>query len=350
MPLLLSMTAGDPARDPRARRLAPAADAAGFELLEVGLAGVGTNGPARGRAPRELRGLVRLARLAAATLRLTARARRVLREVNPAIVHAHDLTTLPAAWLVARRGGARLVYDAHELYTGFDVDPPRLWLWAISAIEGSLARRSDAVVTVSDSIAEELRRRHRLARRPFVVLNCPPVTAGGSPAEHEGKLRVIYQAAVGPGRDLDDLAAIASLDGVEVSARVLGAGPPPEGVRRLQPVEQDELVGALEPFDVGLVIDRPVTENARLALPNKLFEYLMAGLAVVVPDAPAMASLVQTDNVGRVYGQGDLARVISELAVDRASTFELRCRARRAAVERYNAEAQRPALYAAWGL
>src|ERR1700759_3359648 len=99
MSLLLSMTAGDPARDPRARRLAPAADAAGLELLEVGLAGARTSGPARGRVPRELRGLVRLARLTTATLRLRARATRSLRELEPSIVHAHDLTTLPAAWL-----------------------------------------------------------------------------------------------------------------------------------------------------------------------------------------------------------------------------------------------------------
>ena len=261
-------------------------------------------------------------------------------------MHAHDLDTLPAAWLLARRRKARLVYDAHELYTGFDRDPPRLWLAVAGRLEGALARRAAAVVTVSDEIADELARRHRLARRPLVVLNCPP-SEEVELALHDGPLRAIYQAAVGPGRDLDDLPDVT---GVELHARVLGASSAPAHVTMHDPVEPDALIGALVPFDVGLVIDRPETENARLALPNKLFEYLMAGLAVVVPDVPAMARLVEREGVGRTYAPGRLGAVLAELAADRPAVEEMRRRARAAAVERYNAEAQRPALYEAWGL
>ena len=63
-------------------------------------------------------------------------------------------------------------------------------------------------------------------------------------------------------------------------------------------------MSALTPFDIGLVIDRPETDNARFALPNKLFEYMMAGLAVVVPNVPAMARLVETEGIGRTYEPG----------------------------------------------
>jgi glycosyltransferase involved in cell wall biosynthesis len=241
------------------------------------------------------------------------------------------------------------VYDAHELYTGFDDDPPRLWLRTISALEGALARSADSVVTVSEQIADELVRRHRLARRPLVVLNCPPVEERPF-AGHAGALRVIYQAAAGPGRHLLDLAPLADLPDIEVASRVLGGDVPPPGIEQLAPVGQEDLVAALEPFDIGLVIDRTTTDNTRLALPNKLFEYLMAGLAVVVPDAPAMAALVEREGVGKVYGPGCLDEVVRQLARDRRQTEELRHRARDAALERYNAEAQRPVLYAAWGL
>ena len=34
---------------------------------------------------------------------------------RPDVVHAHDVNTLPTAWAAARRAGARLVYDAHEI-------------------------------------------------------------------------------------------------------------------------------------------------------------------------------------------------------------------------------------------
>jgi glycosyltransferase involved in cell wall biosynthesis len=286
--------------------------------------------------------------LVGTTAKLIAKARRSV-AVEIDVVHAHDLDTLVAGWFLAQRLHARLVYDAHELYTGFDPDPPRLWLRAISFLEGVISRRAEAVVTVSPEIADELVRRHRLRRRPLVVLNCPPLEEI-TLEPHEGVLRVIYQAAAGPGRDLHDLAAAAAADGVEVSARVLGAGGLPEGVRRLEPVGPDEIVRQLVPFDVGLVIDKPTTDNARMALPNKLFEYLMAGLAVIVPNETAMALLVERDRVGRAHEPGGLRELLTELARDRPLTEELRRRAGHAAIERYNAETQRETLYAAWGL
>ena len=291
MPLLLSLTAGDPDRDPRARRAALAARAAGLEVCEVDTRRRREHAArAAGRYPRELRGLVRLAGSRGPLAQLVRRGR----HARPDIVHAHDLDTLPAGWLLARRAKARLVYDAHELYTGFDADPPRLWLAAIAALEGALARRADAVITVSEQIADELVRRHRLPRRPLVVLNCPPVdgapvrepcrrAAGDLPGGRRPRPRAPRPPPLAalPGRRRRDAASSATS-----RRRRASSGSTPCG--------QDELVAALEPFDVGLVIDRTATDNTRLALPNKLFEYLMAGLAVVVPDAPAMAALVET--------------------------------------------------------
>jgi len=292
---------------------------------------------------RHARGSARLLRSAQRSARILSSSGRVS-EGN--VIHAHDLDTLPAGWLIARRCNARLVYDAHELYTGFDRDPPRVWLWAISRLEGALARRADAVVTVSEPIAEELQRRHHLPRKPFVVLNAPPLEEIQL-EPHQGPLRAVYQAAAGPGRHLEDLPDV---PGVDVFARVLGATAAPAHVTLLDPVPPDELVRSLVPFDIGLVIDRPETENARLALPNKLFEYLMAGLAVVVPDVPAMRALVERERVGVTYAPGELGDTLTALAQDRPAVEKMRVRARAAAAERYNAEAQRPALYAAWGI
>jgi glycosyltransferase involved in cell wall biosynthesis len=165
--------------------------------------------------------------------------------------------------------------------------------------------------------------------------------------EHDGPVRAIYQAAAGPGRHLEDLPVVA---GVEVHARVLGDVTAPPHVMLHPSLAPEELVQALREFDIGLVIDRPETENARLALPNKLFEYLMAGLAVLVPRAPAMAALVEREGIGRVYEPGLLGEALAALAADRPALEAMRRRARQAAVDRYNAEAQRPVLYEAWGL
>jgi glycosyltransferase involved in cell wall biosynthesis len=63
-----------------------------------------------------------------------------------------------------------------------------------------------------------------------------------------------------------------------------------------------------------------------------------------------MAALVEREGIGRVYEPGKLREALAALAADRPALEAMRRRAREAAVEKYNAEAQRPALYAAWGL
>jgi len=267
-------------------------------------------------------------------------------------VHAHDFATLAAGRMLAR-DGARLVYDAHEIYADQEPDAPRLDRALIRLIEGPLARRADAVVTVSEPIADELRESLRLPAAPLVVLSCPPRTDVEPAPRGEGPLLALYQGAMGPGRPLEDLEVAARHGkGVRVIARVPGA-PDLEGVERAEPVEPSELVLAAAQCHVGLVINRPVTRNDELVLPNKLFEYLMAGLAVVVPRLPGLAPLVESAGIGLTYEPGrpeKLGEALTELARDHERLAEMRARARRLALERFNAESQLPSLLAAWGV
>jgi glycosyltransferase involved in cell wall biosynthesis len=385
---ILLLTAHELTRDPRARRAAAAAMALGLDVLgvcgageppvplqgvevtRVGSGGVGARlrraglGGMRPSRPlvRELRGLYRIGRLARANLGL---ARAAVRTGPVDVVHANDFDTLPAGWLVARRRRARLVYDAHELYADQEPEAPRLYRALVRAAERLLARRADAVVTVSDPIAEELHRTLRLRRIPLVVLNCPPRTEVKEAPAADGRVRAIYQGAMGPGRRLEDLlSAAASAEPVHLTIRLANADLEAlraevleqglgQRVEVVEPVEPDRLVEALAEFHVGLVINRPLTRNDELVFPNKLFEYLMAGLAVVVPRLPGMAPLVEGEGLGLTYEPGRpdaLAAALTQLAGDRGRLEGMRRRARELALERYNAEEQRHGLEAAWGL
>jgi len=124
-------------------------------------------------------------------------------------------------------------------------------------------------------------------------------------------------------------------------------------VRVADPVEPTALVEALTEFEVGLVINRPLTRNDELVFPNKLFEYLMAGLAVVVPRLEGLVPLVEGERIGLTYEPERpeaLGAALSELARDRLRLAEMRVRARALALERFNAEAQREPLARALGL
>lgn len=327
-------------------------------LRRAGLGGMRQSNP----LVRELRGLYRIGRLAAANLRLAAAARRLA----PAdVVHANDFDTLFAGRLVARRSRARLVYDAHEIYADQEPGTPLVYRALVRLLEGPLARRADAVLTVSEPIAAELRRTLRLSEEPIVVLSCPPRTEVEPAPRGDGPLRAIYQGAMGPGRPLEDLLVAAEhAEGVRITIRVTNADLDElhrrvvqrgleERLEIAEPVAPDRLVEALAGFHVGLVINRPLTRNDELVYPNKLFEYLMAGLAVVVPGLPGLAPLVEGERIGLVYEPGrpeQLGAALIDLAHDPERLGELRQRARRLALERFNAEGQREALATAWRL
>jgi glycosyltransferase involved in cell wall biosynthesis len=308
-----------------------------------------------GAVVREARGLYRLARLARMTGGLY-RTGRILGRFD--VVHANDLDTLPAAWLLARASGARLVYDAHELYTDQEPDPPRFHRAVARALEGTLARRADAVVTVSEPIAEELQRRLRLSTAPATVLNAPERLEAEPPPREDGPLRAIYQGAMGPGRPLEDL-LVAAEHAPEVRFTLRVAGADPDALREaashlrnvevVDPVAPTELVEALRGYDVGLIINRPVTRNDELVFPNKLFEYLMAGLAVAVPRLPGMTPLVEGERVGVTYEPGRpelLGEALTQL--DRPEVAEMQRRARELALDNLNAEAQAERLEGVW--
>jgi glycosyltransferase involved in cell wall biosynthesis len=233
----------------------------------------------------------------------------------------------------------------------------------VRRIERFLARRADAVITVSDPIADELVRTLGLRSRPTLVRNCAELRVVAAKDPAPGPLRVIYQASFGVARFPEDvLDAAAGTQDVEFTLRIAGLDPAAlreavaargleSCVHIAEAVQPAELVAALDDFDVGLVIDRPITLNVAYALPNKLFEYLMAGLAVVVPALPAMGRLVEEREVGLTFEPGSpksLADSLQRLADDRALLSRLQERAAAAAHDDLNAEHELAKTVALW--
>jgi len=191
-----------------------------------------------------------------------------------------------------------------------------------------------------------------------VVLNAPDREEFELRA-FDGPLRAVYQGGLGPGRDFADLVALSGARGVELTARILYADPAAlravagGELRIAEPVPQEHAVAALRDFEVGVVFDRPQSRNSELSLPNKLFEYLMGGLAVVAPALPGLRGVVEDEGVGVTVEPGDTAALgaaLEELAADRPRVTAMRRRAREVALARFNAETQSGALLRAWGL
>ena len=278
-------------------------------------------------------------------------------------VHANDLDTLAAGRLLAREGGRPpRVRLPTSWYSEFDPAPARIYRACTSWAEGLLSRGADAVVTVSDPIADELVRRLRLSRRPLVVLNCPSLAGVAPPVLPEAEsmpLRAVYQGTLGPGRELADLLAIvAAAPEVRFTLRIPGvdqeelsaAAERLPNVSIAPPVGPYDVIRAIEGEQVGLIFDRPVTRNGALSLPNKLFEYLAAGLAVVVSNLEVLGPFVERENVGLAVAGGPerVAAALRDLADDPARLASFRRNAAVASRDRFNAEVQSLALRSAW--
>jgi glycosyltransferase involved in cell wall biosynthesis len=316
------------------------------------------------------------------------RAYRLVRADPPEALHAHDLNTLPVAAALARRLNLPLTYDAHELYPEISTLSEReaaTWRW----LERRLAKRADHVLTVCDSIAAELETRYGV-RQPTVLLNCPsgggngsrphdPAPGGralgpaprGSPIangvnkEPRGKAGdrepvILYQGGFAPHRGLDTL--VLSAHGLDRGRIVLmGWGRLEDELRNLiareglggrvtivPPVPPAEVVPSATAAAVGVIPYEPVGLNNTYTTPNKLFDYMAAGLPVVASRLPELIRFVEGGELGLTFPPGDptaLAAALNEILADGPRYERMRERSRTAA-RRYTWEQESRGLLA----
>ncbi|WP_306048660.1 glycosyltransferase family 4 protein [Oceaniradius stylonematis] len=260
-----------------------------------------------GRAPDRFRRM----------LALPGRARRKVHALGPDLVHFHDPELLPVAWRL-KRSGFKVIYDAHE-------DLPRAvlsksWIrpvlrrtvaWTVEQIENFVAARIDAVVAATPHIAERF---EKIAPRAVAVSNYPMERELEAPlARPREPTAFCYAGAVTRHRGAVEIVRATA----DAGGRLLLAGPFERGLEsELQAlpewaavdyrgvVGRDEVREMMASASAGLLFFHPEPNHVN-AMPNKLFEYLSAGLPVLCSDFPLWQSIVEAENVGRICDPTD---------------------------------------------
>lgn len=241
------------------------------------------------------------------------------------VVHAHDYTALEAGATLARERGVPLVYDTHELWSGRprEYRPTPLMDRREARTERELGARADVVITVGDGVANALRRNHGwnhvvVVRNTFPRLPAtfrPLEGAGDGPADPDvhGPRGLVYAGRLAAYRELEVVSA-ASARLKELGLPVTLRGPADAtwlatydpGAARIEPVcAPDEVTQHLAAAGLVLVTHSDKWENHRLALPNKLFHAVQAGVPVVATDVGELAAAVRRYGLGTLYTPGD---------------------------------------------
>ncbi|MDM8179065.1 glycosyltransferase [Marinobacter salarius] len=265
------------------------------------------------------------------------------------LIHCNDLGTLPIGVAIKIFGkDVKVVYDCHEYETEMD-SIGRFEKILRKILERGLIKYADSVITVSSSIADEYRRLYSVAR-PALVLNCPvfyeienrDVFRKSFGIRPDQKI-FLYQGGLKSGRGIEILVdSFSNLANDKNVLIVMGYGPLQGLVEKA--AQENDLVffhSAVNPdvlldytcsADYGILFYEDTCLNHRYCSPNKMFEYLMAGLPVLTSDLFEMKRLVETEGVGIVarentsngFGQAVVDSLQQDYAAIQRNVFRAR--------------------------
>jgi glycosyltransferase involved in cell wall biosynthesis len=284
--------------------------------------------------------------------------------------HAHDITALPTCYLAARLRRKRLIFDAHELPLTQQHILEKAGLAGVSrALLRLMMRRCDGSIAVSPPLIDEMQKLYG-GPRATLVRNCPdyqPPVQSDLLRERLGlgaQTRVaLYQGGLQANRALDVLVRAAPYLAPGHVIVVMGKGEQEAALRALiaelqvaervvltPAVPYAELLRVTASADLGLIVYRPTYSlNVRYCLPNKLFEYLMAGVPVLASPLDAVAEILTTYDAGRVVASLEpqaVAEAISALLADEGARRRMRENGWRAAREEFRWELEQRTLVA----
>ncbi len=249
-----------------------------------------------------------------------------LRDVPFDVVLANDVSALPLAVRVA--AGRPVVFDAHE-YAPAELEHLRWWRLLVAPYIDALLRRYlphvAAMSTVGPTIADRYAQEYGIPR-PAVVTNAPH-HAELAPSPVGNPIRMLHHGVADPGRRLDGMIDVVDALGGAFTLDLMLVPTPSGELERLraraalsahttlvEPVPMREIVARANAYDIGLYLLPPSHLNQELALPNKLFEFIQARLAVAIGPSIEMAAVVREHGCGVVAADFTPAALAAALA------------------------------------
>ena len=240
---------------------------------------------------------------------------RLIQKVKPAVVIIHEPENLPYFLKLRAKYKFKLVFNAHEYHPLEFEDRPE-WQRTSGRYFFRLYKKYlhslDLLINVCDGIAEECEKNFGIVS--FVFPNAALYRPDIKPVPlSDGPIRMIQHGACIRERNIELMVKTAQLLGSDYRLdlmlmkndksyyeELIQLASKTSNVRLIEPVSFDEIVPFINQYDIGLYYIKPSSFNNRMALPNKLYEFIQARLCTVISPSVEMKRVVEQNSLGRV--------------------------------------------------
>jgi len=246
------------------------------------------------------------------------------------VLLANDLDTLLPNYLISKLKRKPLVYDSHEMFCEGPELQGRKFVQSVwRFIEKAILPRLKHTYTVSRSIADAYNKRYSANFQ--LIRNIPKLEKENRQVEQlnfDSKKIILYQGVMNPGRGLEE--TIAAMPFVENAILlIIGFGKVEGKLKELVKksglenrvifygkVPFEDLLSYTKQADVGLLLERPLGLSFTYALPNKLFDYIHAGLPIIASPLVEVKRIMDENEMGVIienYNPKYLADTLNEM-------------------------------------
>lgn len=288
------------------------------------------------------------------------------RKVDTDVFHCHEPDSFLVGLLLKYLMGKPVVYDVHEHWpdeipfdigfqygTSFQKALTRI----LDRIELLLAKRADGVITVCESLSTRFGLRGGKWRKgiePIIVANYSianqdlpynPEKSGRTIINVAANMHAFYGVlegivAVNHIRQKHPVLSLTLIGNIRVNLEdIISSDNEADWISTTGFLPYQQMYHEINKGSIGLVLIQPIHYHISIALPNKLFDYMLMGLPVVASDLPEIRRVVEDADCGILVNPTDIdaiAKALDYLLSNPGEARRMGENGRRAVIEKYN--------------
>lgn len=262
---------------------------------------------------------------------------KMLIKLKPNVIHCHDFPALPLGYVGKMFLKCKLIYDSHEYLADSNATKkfPKILKKIIAMTEDHFAKKSDSIITVSNGISNLLYQRIKVIK-PNVILNAPYSIKGAKPKYinirekfniKDDEIIITYIGGILPSRGMElILEAFVRLNEKKLHLLLIGneqfptwltnninIKPVEKNIHFIPPVHPTKVLSIASQADIGIHAIRGDSLNHQFCMPNKLFEYIQSGLALLMTDLVELKQVIEENNIGLTFKDGNVSDLVEKI-------------------------------------